>query len=168
MKPVYKYATEAVAYPEQSRQKATASDSEQRPIFPETTGRKILYGGRLLVAALGWSLFVAWWIKVWAETERSWMLAEVLFITVVLVAVILTTFIWVNHNLRIARRGRRMKKGPPGKVAYKLERDRLNRPIERVGPISELDSQLVSVWVKSGRKIYVAEKTERKKALWNS
>ncbi|HUG43368.1 MAG TPA: hypothetical protein VMN76_03905 [Acidobacteriota bacterium] len=168
MKPVYKYATEAVAYPEQSRQKATALDSGQRPIFPETTARQILYGGRLLAAALGWSLFVAWWIKVWAETERTWMLAEALFITVVLVALILATFIWVNHNLRIARRGRRRKTVPPDKGAHRLERDRLNRPIERVGPISELDSQLVSVWVKSGRKIYVAEGTERKKALWNS
>ncbi len=168
MKPVYKYATEAVTYPEQSRQKATPFDSEQGPIFPETTARRILYSGRLLAAALGWCLFAAWWIKVWAETERTWMLAEALFITVVLVVLILATFIWVNHNLRIARRGRRRKTVPPGKGPHKLERDRLNRPIERVGPISELDAQMVTVRVNNGRKIYMAEGSERKRALWNS
>jgi hypothetical protein len=58
----------------------------------------------LLLAGAGWVLFVYWWWLVVQRTGRDQIVWTLLFIAIALVVVVLTTILWVVHNVRLFKR----------------------------------------------------------------
>jgi hypothetical protein len=58
----------------------------------------------LLIAAAGWVLFVYWWWLVVQRTGREQIVWTLVFIAIALAVVVLTTILWVVHNIRIFKK----------------------------------------------------------------
>jgi len=70
--------------------------------------RTVFLTFRWIFAFLGWALFFFWWKKAYSGTasERA-MTISLLVIAAVVVAAVGYAAIWIFHNKRIARRGKR-------------------------------------------------------------
>ncbi len=85
---------------------------------------------RWISAALGWSLFFFWWKVVLGSRSYSQRTATVslLAIFALLLAAVIYCIVWIFHNKRIARRGKR------GNVSFykspKFERDAIGRELK--------------------------------------
>jgi hypothetical protein len=105
-----------------------------------------------LVAA-GWAVFIAWWVIVLQrESMQSLGFAFGLLGATVAVSAI-ATVLWTQHNLRIARRGKRGKSSLF--IPMIFEHDTLGRPLA----LPELDisrtAPEVRVVLRDGVKTYV-------------
>jgi hypothetical protein len=62
---------------------------------------------RLFPAALGWLLFVYWWTRVAAQSTTAAATVAVAVLVVIAVSIFYCTLIWIRHNLKLAKRGKR-------------------------------------------------------------
>ena len=79
----------------------TQPSSPIRPPLQASPARRVLH---TLIAVAGWALFVYWWWVVFHRVSRHEVRFTVLFVTLSLLAIVLTTSIWAYHNVRIYRR----------------------------------------------------------------
>jgi hypothetical protein len=81
----------------------------------------------LFVAILGWVLFFYWWRKVALESTATAASVAVVVLLVVGIVVFYSTVLWIRHNLKLAKRG---KRGFSTRwVRPYFDRDHLNRPL---------------------------------------
>jgi hypothetical protein len=84
---------------------------------------------RLILASMAWVLFAIWWTRV---TRPSWtpqweIDRALIVIGSVGIALLAFSFLWINHNKRLAKKGRRGKVS--NYVFFKREQDSLGRPL---------------------------------------
>ena len=60
-----------------------------------------------LLSLVGWGLFIYWWGAVFDADEPQPLFRLLGFLIAICIATLITTFSWIWHNMRIARRGRR-------------------------------------------------------------
>lgn len=81
----------------------------------------------LFAAILGWVLFFYWWRKVALESTAAAASVAVVVLLIVGIAVFYSTVLWIRHNLKLAKRG---KRGTSTRwVRPHFDRDHLNRPL---------------------------------------
>jgi hypothetical protein len=105
-----------------------------------------------LVAA-GWAVFIAWWVVVLQrESMRSLGFALGILAATLIVSAVATA-LWTQHNLRIARRGKRGNSSMY--IPMVFERDTLGRSLTL--PESELarSAAEVRVVLRDGVKVYI-------------
>jgi hypothetical protein len=107
-----------------------------------------------LVALLfGWTLFLYWWWVVLRRTDRvvTWRLVTGL--AVLASFLVAFSLIWILHNLRLARGGRRNRATPYHAGAF--ERDKLDRPLVLTDLHTLREAPVVVVHASAGQKVYV-------------
>lgn len=87
-----------------------------------------------LLSLAGWALFIYWWWIVFHRVSRHEIRFTLIFIAVSLAAIVLATFAWAWHNLRIFER-----KGPRRQVrdaTSPFSRDGVGRAVtySAIGP----------------------------------
>lgn len=111
---------------------------------------------RLLSIVFGWFLFVYWWDEVTQGQATAEMLAYTgaALATAVMALAAMTT-LWVRHNVKVARQGKR------GRVtAYlppRVDRDRLGRRIVLPPRRELLEAQVLRLEVDENSKVYLGE-----------
>lgn len=81
----------------------------------------------VVISLLMWCLFGYYWYLVGNREIGEETIGALGVLSIVIVLGLGTTFWWVEHNKRLARRNRRMT--PPPAVPEPFEKDNLNRPI---------------------------------------
>ena len=61
----------------------------------------------LFVAILGWVLFFYWWRKVALESTATAATVAVVVLVIIGGVVFYSTLLWIRHNLKLAKRGKR-------------------------------------------------------------
>jgi hypothetical protein len=61
----------------------------------------------LIPAVLGWILFVYWWQRVALESTAASATVAMVVLTVIAVAIFYSTILWIRHNIKLAKRGKR-------------------------------------------------------------
>ena len=61
----------------------------------------------LFLALLGWVLFFYWWHKVALESTATSASVAVIVLLVVGIVVFYSTVLWIRHNLKLAKHGKR-------------------------------------------------------------
>ena len=61
----------------------------------------------LFAALLGWVLFFYWWRKVALESTAAAASVAVVALLIIGIAVFYSTLLWIRHNLKLARHGKR-------------------------------------------------------------
>ncbi len=81
----------------------------------------------LIIAFLGWVLFFYWWRKVALESTAAAATVAVVVLLIIGVTVFYSTVLWIRHNLKLAKRG---KRGFSTRwVRPYFDRDHLDRPL---------------------------------------
>jgi hypothetical protein len=120
----YKRASDA--YPLRPRRSSHIFQSNR--VMPKTERGNWAHRVAVLIAAfLGWVLFFFWWRKVALESTAASATLAVVVLTIIGVAIFYTTLLWIRHNIRLAKRG---KRGFSTRYLQpNFERDWLNRPL---------------------------------------
>ena len=79
----------------------------------------------------GWTLFAYWWVDVIEKTDKVVFLRALAAVVIVIDIVLFATLIWIAHNRRLARRGKRGL-STPFRIPQ-FERDRVHRAIILAG-----------------------------------
>ena len=113
--------------------------------------KTVLLALRWVCAFLGWALFFFWWKKAYSGTASVRAVTiSLLVIAAVIVAAVAYAAVWIFHNKRVARRGKR------GFVSYykspRFEADALGRSLStQHGP----EDNLIAIRHRGNRKEYV-------------
>jgi len=113
--------------------------------------RTALLTVRWICASLGWALFFFWWRKAYSGTVSPRAVTYSLVVIAALVVGAATySALWIHHNKRIARRGRR------GFVSFykppRFESDALGR---RLSTLHHPDDRLIAIRQAGNQKEYV-------------
>jgi hypothetical protein len=120
---------------------------------------------RWICALLGWTLFFFWWKK---ASTPGWVsptavIYSLLSIGAVISAAILYSTLWIFHNKRLARRGKR------GFVSFykppRFEADALGRKLTLPPMSHETYDSIIVVRQAGDHKQYVVEETSRAKGV---
>jgi hypothetical protein len=108
--------------------------------------------------AIGWSIFVAWWVIVLQrESTRSLGVALGLLATT-LAASAIAMWLWTSHNIRIAKKGKRGRSSLY--IPMQWERDTLGRTLELPADDAARTAAEVRVVLAGKAKSYVVVDTE--------
>jgi hypothetical protein len=128
------------------------------PLDPKTVYLgKTKYILRALGATLGWALGVYWWVIVLRSSTGSNTHIEasifgIIGIIAVIVLVVIAAIIWTQHNLAIARTGRR------GEISRylspKFERDYFGRALTLPSRPILIRFEVINLRTETNRKIY--------------
>jgi hypothetical protein len=118
---------------------------------------------RLLSTFFGWFLFVYWWDEVTQGAASVEMLAySGAALATAAIALAAMTTLWIRHNVKVARRGKR------GRVtAYlppQIDRDRLGRRLLLPPRRELLEAQVLRLEVDENGKAYLGEERRFKVA----
>ena len=95
------------------------------PLTPRQRAGSLLWGIASLI--FGWTLFVYWWSKVVRTDQPRPLITLVLAIALFSAVTLLAALLWIRHNQRLARGG---KRGMASRYhAPKFEHDALGRTI---------------------------------------
>lgn len=61
----------------------------------------------LFLSLLGWLLFFFWWTRVASESTPAAAILAAVILVAIAVSIFYSTLIWIRHNLKLARRGKR-------------------------------------------------------------
>ena len=111
---------------------------------------------RLLSIFIGWFLFVYWWDEVTQGEATVEILAYTgAALAVAVIALAAMTTLWVRHNVKVARQGKR------GRVtAYlppRIDRDRLGRRLWLPPRREVLEARVLRLEVDENSKAYLGE-----------
>jgi hypothetical protein len=109
--------------------------------------------GVWVLVALGWAVFIAWWVVVLQrESARSFGVALGL-LAATLLATATTMSLWTRHNIRIARLGKRGMSSLY--IPMRWERDTLGRPLDLPAPEIVRTAAEVRVVLRGSTKAYL-------------
>jgi Na+/melibiose symporter-like transporter len=81
----------------------------------------------LLASILAWVLFFYWWRRVALDSTASAATFAVVVLLVIAVVIFYSTILWIRHNIKLAKRG---KRGLSTRYLHpEFERDWLDRPL---------------------------------------
>ena len=100
----------------------------------------------------GWTLFAYWWFEVFEKTDKVVFLRALAAVVIVIDIVLLATLIWIAHNRRLARRGKRGRSTPFRIPQY--ERDRVHRIIVLAGRDSLKKAPIFVITTTAKEKTY--------------
>ena len=125
-------------------------------MHPDTAAERQSIVARIAVwtlVAAGWAVFIAWWVIV-LQRESLQSLGFALGLLAATVAVsAIATALWTQHNIRIARRGKRGKSSLF--IPMIFERDTLGRPLALPDAGIARTASEVRVVLRDGVKTYV-------------
>jgi hypothetical protein len=61
----------------------------------------------LIPTALAWMLFFYWWRRVALENTLGTATLALAILTIVALSILLSTLVWIRHNIKLASRGKR-------------------------------------------------------------
>ena len=105
-----------------------------------------------LVAA-GWAVFVAWWVIVLQRESIQSLGFALGLLAATLVVSAIGTALWTQHNIRIARRGKRGKSSLF--IPMIFERDTLGRPLALPDGNAARTAPEVRIVIRDGVKAYI-------------
>jgi hypothetical protein len=105
-----------------------------------------------LVAA-GWAVFIAWWVIVLQRESMQSIGFALGLLTATVVVSAIATALWTQHNIRIARRGKRGKSSLF--IPMIFEHDTLGRPLAMPESDVARSAPEVRVVIRDGVKAYV-------------
>jgi hypothetical protein len=118
-----------------------------------TTTRR---AGILIPAILGWALFCYWWMRVAFESTAASATVAVALLTMIAVATFYGTLLWIQHNIKLARRG---KRGYSTRyVRPSFERDWLDRTLVFPEPALAREGTWFVVQVDENEKQYAHQR----------
>jgi hypothetical protein len=127
---------------------------EHAAAAPSIIGQAGVWG----LVALGWGVFIAWWIVVLQrESARSFGVALGL-LAATLLASATAMSLWTRHNIRIARRGKRGMSSLY--IPMRWERDALGRPLDLPAPEIVRTAAEVRVVLRGSAKAYLIADAE--------
>jgi hypothetical protein len=121
--------------------------------------KKVFVVVRTISAVLSWSLFFFWWKKVLQSTDlnQRTVLYSLLAVALTVVAAAIYSTVWIFHNKRVARRGKR------GLVSFYrsplFERDAIGREILSL-PTPDRNDRVIIVNSKERTKEFSVETLE--------
>jgi len=104
------------------------------------------------LAVLGWVLFVYFWRIVGERGLSPGAMISLVAMAVFLAAVIISTTLWIVHNLNIARSNRRKGRREIPELPYR--RDKIGYTIENEDFESFKSMRFIEVVVEGDRKVY--------------
>lgn len=108
---------------------------------------------RILVpSVLGWGLFCYWWIVVALDSTAAAATMAMALLTVIAVFVFYGTLLWIQHNIKLAMRGKRGFSTRYVRPAF--ERDWLDRTLVFSEPALARDGTWFVVQVDENEKRY--------------
>jgi hypothetical protein len=131
-------------------------DKHEIPLSRRQLAGSILWG--VVSVVFGWSLFVYWWREVLRQDQPRPLVNLVLTVAVFCGFILLVAVLWIWHNRRLARGGRRGLS-----AAYRVasfERDALGRTIALPADDSVRTASIVMISADAGTKTYEAEEPE--------
>ncbi|HER43608.1 MAG TPA: hypothetical protein ENO08_04025 [Candidatus Eisenbacteria bacterium] len=128
------------------------SRNGKRNGFDPETGSPVRLVLHVALALLGWVLFVYFWRVVGERGLSPGVLLSLVAMAVFLAAVIISTTLWIVHNLNIARTNRR--KGGRAVPEFPYRRDKIGYTIENEDFESLKGARLIEVDIAGERKIY--------------
>ena len=118
-----------------------------------TAGRR----ARILIpSVLGWALFVYWWIRVAFESTAWAATVAMALLTMIAVATFYGTLLWIQHNIKLARRGKRGFSTRYLRPAF--ERDWLDRALVFREPALARDGTWFVVRIDRNEKHYAHQR----------
>ena len=144
------------------RNPMSSMNAPERSSLPDprtraSRGRRIVHG---TIAACVWALFVwAWW-DVLGRTGGSEITFTAAFLSLSALVILLTTSLWVSHNMAVFQRKGQRRKGRERVLAPTA--DQLGRGVAVIGGRDTLrDAPIVAIALEGGRKVYRANGGER-------
>ena len=121
------------------------------PTSTSAVRKEIPWAAWLLLAG-GWSLFALWWWVVLEKESLSFLGRALAVVGAGVAAVLVASLVWVQHNKRLARTGKRGNASPY--IRRSWTRDVLGRPV-MFPPVEQLKSaRVISVSATSAGKRY--------------
>ena len=114
------------------------------------------------LAVVGWVLFAYFWRVVGERGLSPGAVVSLIAMATFLAVVIITTTLWIVHNLRISRSDRRTGDRPVAEVPYQV--DKIGHTVESEGFDALKHADLIEVAVENGKKIYRRAKPELEQA----
>lgn len=106
-----------------------------------------------LISVLMWCLFGYYWYLVTARGFSRSSLEALGILSAIITLGLVLTFLWVTHNVRLARRDRRQEARQSPEE--NLEQDYLSRPVSAPGLQELRQARLIDLSLAAeGRKIY--------------
>lgn len=127
------------------------SNGKKSSFNPES-GSPVRLVLHVALAVLGWILFVYFWRIVGERGLSPGAVISLVAMAVFLAAVIISTTLWILHNLRIARTNRRKGRREVPEIAYR--QDKIGYTIENEDFESLKGAKLIDVVIEGERKIY--------------
>lgn len=127
--------------------------------FSPESGSPVRLVLHVALAVLGWILFVYFWRIVGERGLSPGAIISLVAMAVFLAAVIISTTLWIMHNLKIARVNRRKGRREVPELAYR--RDKIGYTIESEDFESLREARLIEIDIEGDRKIYRRTKRER-------
>ena len=127
--------------------------------FSPESGSPVRLVLHVALAVLGWILFVYFWRIVGERGLSPGAIISLVAMAVFLAAVIISTTLWIMHNLKIARVNRRKGRREVPELAYR--RDKIGYTIESEDFESLRETRLIEIDIEGDRKIYRRTKRER-------
>lgn len=126
--------------------------NEKRNGFDPESGSQVRLVLHVALAVLGWILFVYFWRIVGERGLSPGAIVSLVAMAVFLAAVIISTTLWIVHNLRIARTNRRKGRREIPELAYR--QDKIGYTIENADFESLKAARFIEVGIEGERKIY--------------
>lgn len=126
--------------------------NEKRSAFSPESGSPVRLVLHVAFAVLGWILFIYFWRIVGKRGLSPGALISLVAMVVFLAAVIISTTLWIMHNLRIARTNRRKGSREVPELAYR--QDKIGYTIENEDFESLKGARFIEVNIEGNRKIY--------------
>ena len=104
------------------------------------------------IAVVGWSLFVYFWRVVGERGLSPGAALSLIAMAVFLAAMIISTTLWIVHNVRIARFNRRRGNRPVPELPF--VKDKIGYSVESEGFDALRRARLIEVAVENEKKIY--------------
>jgi len=130
----------------------------KRSTFSPESGSQVRLVLHVAFAVLGWILFIYFWRIVGERGLSSGVLISLVAMAVFLAVVIISTTLWIVHNLRIARTNRRVGNREVPELAYR--RDKIGCTIDNEDFESLKGARFIEVNVAEDRKIYRSVRRE--------
>ena len=128
------------------------SPNGKRNGFDTESGSPVRLVLHVALAVLGWVLFIYFWRIVGERGLSPGALLSLVAMAVFLGAVIVSTTLWIVHNLRIARTNRRKGRREVPELSYR--KDKIGYTIESENFEQLRAERLVEIAIEGERKIY--------------
>jgi hypothetical protein len=128
------------------------SRNGKRSAFSPESGSPVRLVLHIALAVLGWILFIYFWRTVGERGISPGALISLAAMAVFLAAVIISTTLWIMHNLKIARTNRRKEGRDVPELTYK--RDKIGCTIENESFESLREARLIEIDIEGEKKIY--------------